>query len=255
MATKKKTKKRKAKKRARRALFLSLLVCAGLVVGVLFALANTFCKVAAVSYEGQLANYDMDSILQTADIAVGDNIFSFKKEDIETRLQNEYPLLDEFKVKRILPDRVSITAAPAKEQYVLKNSGMYYVISSSDRLMYRAGESDLPTGVPVVEGVSFTVKKAGDTVAFETEEIRKSFEGLLSEVSTYISGVTYLNLSSPDEITFHVGDKYVVNLGGDYQIDYKLQLVKSVMDSQNTDVRTYLDASIEGKVISGPYSE
>ena len=153
------------------------------------------------------------------------------------------------------PDRVSITAAPAKEKYVLKNSGMYYVVSQSDRLMYRAGATDLPAGVPVVEGISFTVKKAGDTVAFENEQVKASFEGLLNEVNTHISGVTYLDLSSPDEITFYVGDKYVVNLGGDYQIDYKLQLVKSVMDSQSTDVRTYLDASIEGKVISGPYSE
>jgi len=236
-------------------LLLGLIFCAVLMGGVLFTLASLFCKVAVVTYSGKVANYDMGSIIAAADITVGSNIFSFDKDEVEETLQKEFPLLDGFEVQRILPDKVNITAELAKERYVLADNGICYVVSEKGRLMRRVSREELGADAIVVEGVAFTVKGLGQEIRFTNEEQKQSFENLLSSISAYLPDVTYLDVSLPEQLTFHIGEDYVVNLGGDYQIDYKLQMVKTTIEGQNFGVRTYLDASIEGKVFTRPYAE
>lgn len=254
MANKKK-KKSKAKRRGGRIMLFGVILCACLVVGVLFAFANVFCKVSAVSFDSTATSYTQEEIQKGCGIAVGSNLFSFQKGQVISDLELKFPLLDDITLTRVLPDKVVIGATDAVAQIALEKDGVHYVLSKSGRLMKRCTIQEVPPEALRLSGVAFKATKIGAKVTYGDIDQTKWVQDLTAKIKKSMESITALDISSKENITFYMGDQFVVNLGSDYQLDYKLQLVKEVITGQEFGVRTHLDASTPGKVISKPYVE
>ncbi len=101
------------------------------LASALLLLGNAW-KVKDVTVEG-IVQYDPEIIAEAAGIRVGDSMMSFDGRSLEKKLQADYPLLRDVKVKRSLKGKVTLRVTEETDLYYTCHHSNYYLISAKDR--------------------------------------------------------------------------------------------------------------------------
>lgn len=223
-------------------LVLFLIIVTGITLSV-----TVFFNTAKIEVTGS-ETYTPEQIAGFAQVSTGDNLFRMNLTKIEKNILKNTVDIDEVKIKRKLPDTLSITLVPSKAEAAIESKGEYYIISSGGRIIGKAAGLEEYPGLLSITGVDVSSLKPGDFV-FDMEDyqtIQIIFESLSENSFDKITG---MSLNSETDMKIYYDNRITLQLGGIQQLDYKLQLAKQVLSEKIGEMEQgTLDLSTEGEV-------
>lgn len=183
-------------------LFIVLLVAVGAVLSltVLFPINNITAKGSE--------RYTAEQIIALSGIKTGDNLFvSSVKTDA---LREKLPYIESVKIKRTLPDIITITVKDAVPYACYYSDGVYYTVSRAGYVL-ESGE-EKPDSLFEIRADSVKCV-LGKEVAFsseKTEDLITEIGGLSEE---YGLSLNYIDVTDELTITVKTENRFIVNFG------------------------------------------
>ena len=211
-------KKRKARQRRirrRRILIgLTLLIVLLIAAGAVLSL-TVFFPIETLTAAGS-EKYTAEQITELSGIDKGDNLFtaSVKLDAIREKL----PYIESVKLKRSLPDTLTITVTDAEDYACYYTDNKYFKVSKAGYVLDSLDE--MPQELPIITatGVKCVL---GKKVAFSNEKTEK----LIGKIGTLAAeqGLTLNSIDVSDElsITVKAENRFAVNLGTSNYLESK----------------------------------
>ena len=201
------------------------------VVAVIFVMSVLF-RVSDIRVEGN-EHYTDQEIINASGIEEGDNLFFFDKFSALSRAYTKLPYLEEVTVDRRLPGRVTINVVECKAMAYLSVGDERWTIDHSCKVLGKAVETELEELIPVY-GVDPGTLMIGEKLerADGSEEMVDYLAMLLLELQErgIADQVRRIDFSNPYDVSFSLGEKYTVKIGGPMKLDYKFAMLFSVME-------------------------
>lgn len=237
------TVRRKKKRRARRLLnlFAVLLAVTGLVLCL-----TVFFKIDTVTVEGGV-RYTADEIQQASGITVGGNLFRFFTANRAKRIEKALPYIDTVKIKRSLPSSVTITVTESNEAALIPLESGYCAVNSSLKIvnLYQ----DATGAAPILLGTETVSAEIAEKYACEDEFDQALIEELLPllEKYGYIEKTGLIDVSDRLSVRFVYDGRLVVDLGTSSELDYKLEMLATVLERESDSLVGRVDLSDSGE--------
>lgn len=223
--------RRNEKKRTRRivfyiALFLSIsLIFIGVCVAV-------FMNVETVTVNGT-EKYVPEQILEYVPIEIGENIFFFDADEIESSLKSELPYIGSVEIERDLPTGVNINIVEEKPFYAADLAGDTYLLSSELKVLEKQkGVSASDLGLTALSlnnvrrcivGQSLEFIDARTEVALD--ELYDSFENHYIE-----DKIKSVDVRSRFDIYINYDGRFEIYLGNTENIEIKISFLVKIID-------------------------
>ncbi len=204
-------------------------------------------NIGVINVEGNV-KYTADEIREISEIKIGTNINKLNKNKIEKKIET-LSYVEDAKIVRKYPETVIIKVEEYMASFVAHNSETNEYIKLTDRgvILEKCNESEI-TEELVIFGIHFDDKL--DKTIVELEQ--KKLENLLNIIDKYSKVDIGKRITS---VEFKEGD---IILTLDYDIDvildlknieYRLNLLKSILDEINGKVGT-IDMTIENPIFT-----
>ncbi len=247
-----KKKQSKVRKLRRKLAFFALsfvVIC----VGVLLVL-TVFFKINAINITGEKF-YSNQQVIGSADIEIGDNLFSVNEKKLNEILAKELPYIKSIKLTRKLPDTLNIQVNLTREAAALINGDGYLLVDATGKVLDK-NASMLRENVAVVSGVKVKKAQEGSLVELNSDEVTRDFITIIStlEESGFV-GITEISLSAKNEFKLIYEDRITIKLGTMENLAVKLQRAKVAIDKENQSglkTKGVLDLSTEPDVYFRP---
>ncbi len=254
-----KTKRRsKTKKRISRETLRRILIMGGICVAVILSMI-IFFRVRNVEVRGG-SYYTPEEIVAAAGTENGDNLLIISRGDIAGNIMAKCPYVSSVQVTRQLPDTVVIHIQEYDATYAVRDSaGDYYLISADGKAADQITEAvaadhikieDLTIRTPEIGSLVSVMAPQGQEIAAQGQ--LDALKAVLKSVedSQLLKQITSVSVPSSYEISLWYTDRFEVKLGDTSELDYKLNYLKTVVDSQKTYATGIIDLteSAEGKV-------
>lgn len=232
--------------------------------GYKYVMASPYFDISDITIDGNI-NLKRDDILSSANIKIGQNIFSVSIEDVYKRLKGS-PWIKDASVKKEMPDRLKIEINERKPAAVLKSNELYLIDGEGVVLAKLNGESD--RGFPVIVKPMDLKYEIGDRVNSEDVFIGINIWGRLQGVELYHGGlsfkesITTIEPLSSDKAKINLRNTNTYIVISDEDFDKKFQHLQVVMNSLNENAPLlkgknteevmeldYIDLSFRDKVI------
>lgn len=231
-----------------------------LLITIIFVMLvyKMFFVVEDVSVSGT-ERYTKEEILLSADVDIGDNLYSFAASDAENAITFLCPYIKSADINRTIPKSVAITLEEDKAAYYTMIWGDCVKLSSGLRVLEIADkETAAAEGLTelVLPPVKYSV--AGRVLEFSDARNERFIRNVLSEVSksslAAAGMIDALDLSDEYDITIESGGRYLLRVGGEEDCDLKLRMAYKTMTSDKFDqlLPARIDLSEVGKAIVKP---
>lgn len=179
----------------------------------------------------------------------GENIFRFSMTKSEDIMMQNLPYLESIKIRRSLPSTVVFIAEPAVETYYIQTETQIIVLSANFKVL-RIADTPPENTCRIIGAEDIAVGTPGNMLKLTSEDTGALLETVVSHLKTWLpAGVTYIDISSPLEITLIYENRFLVKLGTVNNIDYKLEMLSATLNTQiGAEEAGSLDASYVGKV-------
>ena len=108
----------------------ALLVLAVAVIIVI----SVFFKISSIKVVGDEV-YTQQEIITASNIKVGDNMFSFNKNNVCSSVQEKLPYVEQLTIKRSPTGKITFTVKAANAAMAIENGGEYIVLNSSCKVL------------------------------------------------------------------------------------------------------------------------
>lgn len=240
--------KRKRQYRNRRLLVLFLLC-----VVVLVSLSVTvFFNIKKITVSGN-TKYQESDLINTTNIRINDNMFRKNMGEIAKQLKETYPYIESVKIKRKLPDGVSIEIQEGKEVGAVESNGKFVIVSGENRIL-QVGQTKKPPNVYLLKGVEITEPIAGQYLQIKDEKIKEGIKQIFDLLQQYpIGEVSLIDLTNQNKIAIEISQKKRVILGDMSQLEYKFKMVQEIVGKKiNPNESVIIDATTPSRVVVTP---
>ena len=261
---------------SRNRLLLRLATVAAVVVALLVGI-SIFFKVDKVVVSGS-NKYTAWEVSQAADI-LGENLLTFSRAKAYGKIQVALPYVQKVRFGIKMPDTVNIYIEEIEVTYAIADqSGSWWLISSGGKVVEKAAVG-AEEGYTRLLGVRLSDPVAGQqAVALEPEPQETGEDGqtvpvtitqahrlqTLLDLADYLEQYGILGKAFSMDVT-NMGDiqlwyehRYLVKLGDESQLGYKIKMLKSYIDSSGKYDSGILDISfsqMENKIIYKNFDE
>ena len=213
---------------------MSLGITSALVVVVLLAFTMFFNVRTADITGSELYTYDQ--ILLISGVNDNTNLLRMNTDVIEKRLVNGLPYVEEAKVTKKFPDTVKIEIKEADVCASLQTDDGYMLISRAGVVLETQSSAPV-SGKPVIKG--FEAQKnleAGGAVESKDSLKAKIVTTLLDCMEKLEFDKVYdIDISDRTNIILRYDDRIDIYIGSSYDMEYKLESIKLVIDQGVTD--------------------
>ena len=221
---------RKYKRRKRRDgnFFLSLITFC-IVVGAIVGAVIVFLKVASIEVTGT-AKYDPAEIIEVSGIKTGDNMFLVNKFEVASKILEEYPYIEQIKIRRRLPDKFVFEITDRVPAAYIMSDGNTWLIDKNAYILEM-----LPQGaelkVPKVTGAEMVTPHAGSLLILKNEDqLPVLCEVLTALCSTELVGdVSRVEIDKLYSLNLVYGDRFLVGLGDTSELSRKIEMLRAVI--------------------------
>ena len=221
---------RKYKRRKRRDgnFFLSLITFCS-VVGAIVGAVIVFLKVASIEVTGT-AKYDPAEIIEVSGIKTGDNMFLVNKFEVASKILEEYPYIEQIKIRRRLPDKFVFEITDRVPAAYIMSDGNTWLIDKNAYILEM-----LPQGaelkVPKVTGAEMVTPHAGSLLILKNEDqLPVLCEVLTALCSTELVGdVSRVEIDKLYSLNLVYGDRFLVGLGDTSELSRKIEMLRAVI--------------------------
>ncbi len=187
---------------------------------------TVFFNVQQVEITGSTRS--QEEILQIAGVTVGDNLFRINLEAIEEALMQEITTVDGVTVNRKLPSTLEIVFEPATTMAIFYAENNFYFVSENGRITQKKQTLEEGDTGTLLGGIPITDPVGGFITESETMQLPLFVLQQLQDVG--LTDVTQMSINETNEITLSYQNRVTVQLGTQLDLDYKLQIVKKVLD-------------------------
>ncbi len=188
-------------------------------------------------------------ILQASGLEMGDNLFRFNVKKTKDKIRT-ITYIDEIKILRWLPGGIKITVTERVPVASLKTASGYLNTDKKGKIMEAVKE----TSLPVVENIKTKTLKVGDFLNKEQIAQIEELMGVADIIKQFDMNdrLTEFGIDSKGNYKFVIdGNKNVV-LGEETRLDYKLKMLKTVVDELSPTEEGVIDLSKEGQALYSP---
>ena len=236
------------------ALLLVLSVGGTLCLTVLFPIAQ-------IRVEGD-SPYATEELIASCEIHEGENLLRADTKAAEALLLEQYPYLETVRVRRSLPDTVTIIVEKATETAALRKAdGKFAIVSRAGRIL-QTDTALCPEGLVPTDGFATEGLVPGKMLTYPQEEAQKAaekeknaeakatadlalkeqeekfsillqIEDALSE-NGLLSKTRVIDVSDPLDLKFLYDGRLAVRLGSSLDLAYKIKFAKATIDDAVT---------------------
>lgn len=243
-------KKRIREQKMRRIAFFSFLALIAVLIVMFFTPLFNIKNVEIVG-NSRISN---EEITSTVGEIAGKNLFSYRKGKIRNRLY-KLSYVDRVTVrKKAFPPTVTIDIKECVPAFQTEYAGAFAVIDKYGKVLEQTSEK--LENVAMMEGVTVTSAKSGDTVAFKDGEVQKTVMSCIENMDKagIISDITVMSFADMTNITFNYQGRLDVICGTHIDFQRKLALFKEAVNSNKLteNSRGTINLSTTGKAIYTP---
>lgn len=220
--------RRKKKKRINPAFLLTVLIL--VVSGIVLFLTPLF-HIEDIKISGN-ERISKAEILIVSGIREDKNIFAINKGYAEKKIK-ALGYIENVKIKRKLPDTVTIEVKEGKVSAYLDFGGLYAGINKSGQTLCNVSKASPIEGAPVVLGVGVTKADVGSNIVLR-EGRADEYEVLLKLMNTFdaynlTDNITEIDVTKKDDIVFRYRGKLKIELGGLNDYDLKFNYLEAML--------------------------
>lgn len=244
-------KKQQNRKQVRRTVFYVLLFVTVLML-FLCAAFFVFFRVKGFTVTGN-SRYSDEEVVAAAGIEVGSNIFSFKKEDIETAITSALPYVGGVTVSRDFPSGVAIEITEKKAVMYTEINGEYFLMSD-DLVVLALTDNSGEVPRDAIKLTTGTVAEClvGRELTFLDTRTRDALLEMYSVLAA--NDMQYLikeiNIKSRFDIRMAYTDRFSIYIGDIEDFDLKIPFLAKIIeelyddDTGSIDLSDYREASV-----------
>lgn len=220
--------------RHKTAFYIALLSVFCIFVGAV--VFTVFFRIKHVSVSG-LTVYDDWRIIETSGITVGQNSYSFSKEDVEKAITKEFPYIKSVKIRHTSPSSVDLNITEDNAEYYFKLDGEYFILSGTLKVLEIIKDSDLmsvrhPSLIQIyISGVSTAI--VGKTLEFSSERYYSYVVDTL-ETFSQCSMAPYINIincRNKFSVYFIFDNRYKIEIGDTEDLTMKLTFASAIIEN------------------------
>lgn len=207
-------------------------------------------QVSEIAVEGTTA-LTADKVISLSGIQIGDNFFYLDTWHAKKDLKQN-PFVEDVKIRRTLPDRVTIVVTERKSIGYIVTSDGYIQVGEDGRLL--AIQQTLSNyNLPVISGVELSELPAiGGFI--ENEKLKQALEILQNCDQSLLDNIAELNVGQDYYILAYTNQKLEVRLGGLDNIEQRLQDLNGILTNVvgttiASDQILYIDMRYEGSSV------
>jgi cell division protein FtsQ len=190
-----------------------------------------------------------EEILNLAKVETGKNIFYMNLKMVETNVEGN-PYILKAKVKRVLPNKISISVEEREAVFYGQSDGRFFIIDNKGFVLEIRDNMDNMNLISL-QGFDYNNSEIGKLLP--VDDNRKL--NLISEISDLLSinssdiKITSVDLTSTLDLKVYAGN-VCIKLGGIISLKDKLNLAVNTIVSGNLKNETgYVDVSFEGNPV------
>lgn len=230
-----------------------VIICAALVFGM-----SVFFRVSDLEVTGA-GRYSEQEIIEASGIEQGDNLMLINREAVARRIQSKLLYIGEVQVKRQLPTTLAIVVEESGGLALLETDSGLWLIDKSMRLLEPCPQGELQNYIRIF-GLSAVKPEAGAQPGTPDEDKPKAalLQALLEAVSVagLPADIASLDVQNPVNAEMDYMDgRFRVKLGGRDNLDYKLELLREVVEKLEPEDRGVIDLSQDKRAQFSPFVE
>lgn len=238
------SRRRKRKRSFFGRLFSILLVC----VAVFIALA-VFFKVTEITVEGE-SRYSGEEIIEASGVNIGDYMMFLSQSEIANSIKTKLHYAGEISVKRNYPDKLIITVNDSSVAGYIKESDGYWLIDKNCKVLERVTYEEIG---PVAEILGVTAENPveGKILALDGSDNNKV--SYLSEILNYalsqeiLGNIYCVDIENVTNAKLNYLDRFTIKLGSNSDLEYKFQMLTSILEELGEKVKGTIDLSDTSK--------
>lgn len=180
--------------------------------------------------------YTYDQVLIMSGISNNTNLLRMNTDTIEKRLVEGLPYIQEAKVTKRFPDSIDIVLTEAAQKANLDNDGRYMVISA-EGIVLETDRKSAVSGLPIIYGFEPEDDTAPGTEMVSKDNLKaKIVKTLLSSIDKLgLDKVSEIDITDRTDIILKYDGRLDIYIGSSYDMEYKLEQIKAVIDKGLTD--------------------
>lgn len=219
------TRQKKARRKRLRTAFVLFIIIA--IITLIIMCFTVFFPIQRIKVSGSKI-YSNSQIIKASKITTDDNLFVVSEDKIKENIRKELPYIDDVKLKRVLPDAVSLTVTDAKESMYYYIDGKYVVLSESGYILKKQDEMPQNVFEIVTSGISGNVSELANYKNGAEQELIQTIE---ASVEKYNINIDKIDVSNILQISLEVEGKYTVVLGNTDYTQEKIAHLSSMIES------------------------
>ena len=228
-----------------------IVICAALVFGM-----SVFFRVSNIEVTGA-DRYTTEEIVAASGIKDGDNLMFINRDAAAERIYTKLIYIGEVTVRRKLPNTVVIEISESGAVAVMETDSGLWLIDRNCRLLEACKTQDAETYIKV-EGLSAVKPLEGETIGVSDEDKPKAtyLRGILNAFADQgiTADVDSLDLSNPISAQVdYLDGRFIVKLGDSENMDYKMELLVSVVQKLEAKDTGTIDLSQDKKAQFSPF--
>ena len=240
--------KKKVKKKSLMRKILILFVFMMLMFSLsYFLLFSPFFNILKVEVKGAIS-LDPQTILEVADINVGENIFLQNNVSRENNIKKSYNIIEDIKIKQSLPNKVIIDVQEKKPILTLLSNSKYILIGNNGEVIDIKDKLN-QLAIPLLTGISLSEQVAVGQVIADSDVIKivKLLETVNDEKKFLFGEIAIVD----DQIIIFPTSSYKVIIGDSSNLEKKLIVLEALITDTNILVNSidYIDITNPEKII------
>ncbi len=203
-----------------------LLVCA---VVALLVLQGTVFRLKTVYVVGNKTKTPQQ-ITEASGLVQGLNIFAINEAEIRRNLASDHTL--ELKgIQKEYPSTIYLYVRERAHVAAFQWLGIQYMLDEQGLVMEESNSLLLPEGIPVVTGFQISNIRVGQPLEVKEQKQLSAYQSIMMELGLqlYISQISELNLTVPDNLYLMTVDGITIRLGNGQHIRAKIGALRTDM--------------------------
>lgn len=176
--------------------------------------------------------YTEEQITKISGVAVGNNLIRLDPDTAEQCIMENLSYVEEVKVLRSFPDRISIKVTQAVPAANIEHEGKFYVVSETGKIL--EAHLDAPkSGLIIITGFGLTDTEVGDKMLSEDTLKEPILDTILKAVEDFeIKNIIEVNIEDRKNIKLNYDNRINILLGSSLDLDYKLSAIKVILEDK-----------------------
>lgn len=212
-----------------------------IATAILIVLSLTvFFNINVIVIKGE-SIYSTQRISDVLGVKKGQNLFRINIDDIESHVLNELPEIETVKVRRNLPDKLSVTITPCVSLAQIQVGDKIFEISQSNKIIREINDKNQELlSIKGLEPQSTQIGVIATSVDTHKNDILKDIIDTIEKID--FTGITTIDITDRLNIKLIYNNNITLEVGSSLDLEYKIEFLKSVTDEK-------IDEDFDGKIV------